>query len=151
MKCGHFNGAPERRLGESDRHFAEDVIPLEPEEFVFLGVDDDKEIARRRAWLPGLSLPSQAKARAGSDPGWYRDGQRASLGLITRTSARGTRRGDYLTTTAARRARLGQNKERALSAGYVARSFALKTLLRAGSGSGATAGATLTRNQGWQT
>lgn len=69
VKRGNLDSAPKDRLGERNRHFAEEVIALALEQVVFLDPDHDKKVALWRARFPGFSLAGQPQARTGSDSG----------------------------------------------------------------------------------
>src|SRR6185369_9996905 len=72
----HVDVGPERRLREAERHVADDVVLLAPEERVILDADDDVEIARRTAAAAALTFPSELQAGAGVDAGGNLDAQR---------------------------------------------------------------------------
>src|SRR5690606_6819227 len=103
---GHFDLVSEGSLGEADRDFTGDIVAVASEDLVRPNGDEDVEIARRAAPLPGLPFPCQPHPEpvvdAGGNLNLYLpppvDGARAAALL--------TRRLDDLSFPAAAAARL---------------------------------------------
>src|SRR5438105_3442302 len=72
----HLDRAAERRSGNRDRYPAEDVGTVALKDLVLRDADEDVEVARGGAMLPGLALAGEADAGAVLDPGRDVDRQR---------------------------------------------------------------------------
>src|SRR4030042_3604870 len=71
MACqgGDFNLPAKCSGGETDRHFAMQIVAVALEYRVVLEMDHHIEVARRTAVDPGLALAAQTDAVAAVDPG----------------------------------------------------------------------------------
>src|SRR5690606_26410849 len=102
----HLQFAPQRRIGEADRHFAVQMLAITLEDRMFTDVDHHIEVTGRAAVGAGLALAGQAYAVTGVDPWRHLDRQRLALfhAPLAVTAAAGV--GDHLAAAMAARAGL---------------------------------------------
>ena len=96
VEPGQHDRAAERRRGEADRRARVERGALTLEDRVARDVQEDVEVARRRAAHPGLALPAQPHAGAFVHPRWDVDGERLGLVDPSLAPAAGAGIGDHL-------------------------------------------------------
>src|SRR5690606_25038485 len=79
-KRGHLDRAAEGGEGELDRDLAEEVVAVALEEFVFLDLEHDVEVAGLTAGEAGLAVAGGTEARTGIDTGGDAHGELGGLG-----------------------------------------------------------------------
>src|SRR5690606_34758058 len=116
VEAGDGDAAAERRGGEADRRAREQRRPLAFEQPVPRDVEEDVEVARRRAARTRLALARQADARPFVDPGGDVDGQRLAPVDAALAMALVARIGDDLARSLAMRAGALDHEEALLRA-----------------------------------
>src|SRR5712664_609851 len=68
VESGHLDLCPQRRLSKGDGHLAEHLAVLADEDRMLLHVNDDVQVARRTAVVPGFAFAGEPHPRAGVHP-----------------------------------------------------------------------------------
>src|SRR5512143_2905629 len=116
VQRGDFDLAAQGGGGETDRHFAMQVVAIALEHWVLLEVDHHIEVARRAAVDAGFAFTSQTDAVAAVDPGRNLDRQRLVLLDAAFAMASGAGIGHHLAGAAATRTGLLHREEALLNA-----------------------------------